>query len=176
MKHVAISRMWEYSTEPFPAYRCQLVFGRRKHDRAFLPVKDIITDPQEGVHLLPEGKFRVIKTRQKGTILVVPGEDTTRRCLLFAGANGGFRGGVCLIEDATTAKILKACAAGNACQSAIAIAALMDVGETIAFRSYGRRCDEVYAYTWTGEDVEKKHYSWSEWEARKTIEEDGEVL
>lgn len=117
---------------------------------------------------LPEGKFKVIKTKEKGTILVVAGEDKSNRCLLFVGCAGGFRGGESVLQDGTTATILKTCSAGNACESRTEVIVLMEVGQTVAFYSYGRRTNEVYLYTWDGTEVVQTHYSKSEWDERNT--------
>jgi hypothetical protein len=223
-----LSNAWVYSTDPFPAYRCNLVYGWNKRDREFLPVKDVTPETQytvtadygktvlyrgtdkaaaeeakakydaeqkakakEGSYwtptadlraslpTLPEGKFRVIKTKEKGTILVVPGNDNTNRCLLFVGCAGGFRGGESVLKDDTTGTILKTCSAGNACESSTEVIVLLEPGQSIAFHTYGRRTNEVYLYTWNGAEVEEKHFSKSEWDSRKAvtdIPEDAEVL
>lgn len=231
MKHIILSKAWEYSTEPFPAYRANLVYGQNKRDREFLPVKDVTpvvkyivwmwgkgtggqeffyegTDKslaeavkalkneeenekfvvkEERVFLdttspvLPEGRFRVIKTKEKGTILVVPGNDDTNRCLLFVGCSGGFRGGESVLKDGTTGTILKTCSAGNACESSTEAIVLLDIGQSIAFHTFGRRTNEVYLYTWTGTGVEQKHFSKEEWDNRNAVvapavTEDAEVL
>jgi len=213
MKHILLSTGWSFSTEPFPAYRSELVFGRNKRDREFLPVQNVspvviytVTadygktelykgsdkaaaeaaeaaydeqnkDSWKSANLqatqptLPEGKFKVIKTREKGTILVVPGDDRSNRCLLFVGCDGGFRGGESVLQDGTTATILKTCSAGNACESRTEVITLMEVGQTVAFYSYGRRTNEVYVYTWDGTEVKKTHYSKSEWDSRDAVAE-----
>lgn len=134
---------------------------------------------KEGQPILPENKFRVIKTRDKGTILVVAGADTTNRCLLFVGCSGGFRGGVGLLDEGTTAQILKEASAGNACESSCEVIALLEVGQTVAFHTSGRRSNEVYVYTWTGTETTKTHFSKEEWDQRKAAAqtpEDAEVL
>lgn len=183
MKHINQSSTWKFGTEPFPAFRAILSYGLNKHDYEFLPVKDVVpevVEPEVTLPTLPEGRFRVIKTKEKGTILVVPGEDNTNRCLLFVGCFGGFRGGVGVIADGTTGKILKECSAGNACESFVTVIALLEVGQSVAFHSTGRRTNEVYLHTWTGEKVEAKHFSKSEWDNRNVVAtpsvEDAEVL
>ncbi len=212
MKHINLApKAWSFTTEPFPAFRCGLVFGRNQRDRQFLPVtagaEPVITytveancghphvyvgtskeealaakqqyhrehpgcfggDLRSTPPILPEGKFRVIKTREKGTILVVLGEDTTNRCLLFVGCEGGFRGGVSLLEDATTANILKVAEAGNRCDSSCEVIAILDVGQSVVFHTSGRRTDEVYVYTWNGTEVAKTHFSAEEWKQRNAV-------
>ncbi len=178
MRHIILSKYWEYNEEPFPAYRCELIFGRNKRDREFLPMKNIAPDPEE--QTLPEGQFRVIKTKEKGTILVVPGSETTNRCLLFVGCSGGFRGGVRILEDGTDENvILKTCVAGNNCESRAEVVALLKEGESVTFQAFGRRVNQVYQYTWNGEEVEEKSFSASEWSQRHEVSstpEDAEVL
>jgi len=237
MKHVMMSDAWEYGIEPYPAFRCSLVYGRNKKNRDFLPVKDVVPVvyytvtakrrkitlyagtnsrvaeqfkadynalpvvligdkiPTSGNYredewdravikaslpILPESKFRVIKTREKGTILVVSGDDTSNRCLLFVGCAGGFRGGVSILADGTTGNLLKECSAGNNCESSTEAVILLDVGQSIAFHSQGRRTDEVYVYTWDGDEVLQRHYSKSEWDNRDAVagvsEEEAEIL
>lgn len=138
-------------------------------------------DMKVGYPTLPEGKFRVIKTQEKGTILVVPGDDDTNRCLLFVGAKGGFRGGARIVEDATTASILLKCSAANKCNSSIEVVALFEVGQSVAFYVFGQCTSQVYLYTWNGETVEAKHFSSEEWKVRgimaaESSYEDAEVL
>jgi hypothetical protein len=188
MKHIMMSSAWEFGTDPFPAYRANLVYGRNKRDREFLPVKDVIpmtqytvtADLKAGLPTLPDGKFRVIKTKEKGTLLVVPGSDDTNRCLLFVGCAGGFRGGVGVISDGTTGTMIKECSAGNNCRSSTEVIVLLEVGQSVAFHTSGRHTNEVYLYTWNGVEVEKKHFSKSEWDNRNAIAappmEDAEVL
>jgi len=226
MKHIVMTNAWEFGANPFPAYRVNLVYGRNKRDREFLPVKDVTpmteyrvtadygrivlyvdtdkvaaeeakakydaakkaekpestwtptADLKTGHPILPEGKFRVIKTKEKGTLLVVPGNDDTNRCLLFVGCSGGFRGGVGLVGDGTTGTVLKSCSAGNNCDSSIEVIALLEAGQSVAFHTFGRRTNEVYVYTWDGAKVEKKHFSKSEWDNRNvTVSiDDAEVL
>lgn len=164
MKHIVMpSSKWKYSEEPFPAFRTRLVFGRNKHDFAFIPSK--VAPNEEG--LLPEGNFRVIKTKAKGTIMAVPGKETTTRTLLFVGDEGGFRGYVSLLEGDTTATLLAKCYAGNACEDEIQIAAILDVGEQIAFHSRGRRTNRVAVYSWDGVEVKRANYHYDEYLAAK---------
>ncbi len=223
MKHLMMSSAWEFSADPFPAFRCALIFGRNKRDREFLPVAGVTpittytvvggygtsvlyegTDRaaaeaakteyeaakkaageyghaslNTGSSILPENSFRVIKTREKGTLMVVSGEDTTNRALMFIGCAGGFRGGVSLVAEGTTGQVLKTCHAGNNCESAIEVIALLEVGQSVAFHSSGRRTDEVHVFTWDGTQVNQQHYSAAEWAERTAVAappENGEVL
>jgi len=210
MKHLHRSYAWTYKEEPFPAFRAELIYGRNKRDRKFIPVQGVTpivtytvtaisatggrSVPYSGTDkaaaeaareacdrqqdtwasyarleasppTLPDNQFRVIRTRD-GTIMIVDGEDTTNRCLLFVHCRGGFRGGVDLLKDegGTTATLLAVCAASNACESTMAVAALLDVGQQVVFRSYGRRTDEVRAYKWDGISLTETVYPYKEWQ------------
>jgi hypothetical protein len=231
VKHINMSKTWEFSAQPFPAYRASLVYGRNKRDAEFLAVKDVTpasfytarpshwekksqvlyhgldsaaarkaketydaaerlaaeeynaTLPPEswnrrtgdqatietGPLTLPENQFRVIKTAEKGTILVVPGRDDSNKCLLFVGIAGGFRGACGVKEEGTTGQILKTCAASAACESGTEVIALLDVGQTVALWSTGRRNNDVELYTWDGTQVSHKSFTGDEWKARNAV-------
>ena len=138
-------------------------------EKAKVPQSWIRAEMKTTLPTLLEGRFQVIKTKEKETIMVVPGEDSTNRCLLFIECSGGFRGDVGIISDGTTGTILKKCSAGNACDSSITVIVLLDVGQSVAFHSTGRRTNEVYLHTWDGEKVEAKHFSKAEWDSRNTV-------
>lgn len=176
MKHLIASDVWKYEEEPFPGYRANLVFGRNKHDRVVLPVRGVTPALIDRQHILPENQFRVIKTRGKGTILAVEGGDTTPRCLLLASCNGGFRGGVDVLTSATSATILLTAAASSACDSAIAIAALFEPGQALAFHAFGRREDRVVRYTWSDGAMECVRYPRADWDALHAAADVGEAL
>jgi len=178
MKHIISDSEWAWSETPFPAYRCELIFGRNKRDSAFLPVKDIFPEPDvDGYnHLLPEGRFRVIKTRKKGTILIVPGNDNSDRCLAMVGISGGFRGGCWLKKEDTTANILKTCSAASACDSHISVAAIMGIGQKVVFRSTGRRNNTVIVFEYDGESIISSCFTKEEYDACASADYDGDAL
>jgi hypothetical protein len=76
--------------------------------------------------------------------------------------------------------MIKECSAGNNCESSTEVIVLLEVGQSVAFHTSGRRTNEVYLYTWNGTDVEKKHFSYEEWKTRNSVAappiEDAEVL
>lgn len=169
MKHIMHHTGWQFSDTPFPAFRVHLVFGRNKKDFAFIPT---LVKPLDG--LLPEGKFRVIRTRKKGTIIIIPGEDVTDRALVMIGYSGGFRGGVYL--DESTARILRVAQASNACESGLEVAALMKPGERLVVRRYGRRLREVVVCTLTEKlELKEEYIDEKEWEFLSSPA-NGEVL
>jgi len=219
MRHVNLDSEWKFTKEPFPAFRCSLVYGRNKRAFNFLPVKGVlpVTEytvtpmweedkvlyhgiskedaeaakakyDEEQIKIsenprmfhktakiqttLPEmirDTFRIIKTKAKGTIMVVPGSDKTDRCLLFVGAKGGFRGDVFVFQKETTCNVLVECFAGNACDSSFHVIALLEKGESIAFHSVGRRTNHVYVYTWNGKEVNKRTLAYKEWESEQEM-------
>ncbi len=171
MEHINLSFAWKFNENPFPAYRCNLNYGDRWNQRAFefLSVNGV-TPLRQGIEVsseqtLPKGEFRLTRTR-KGTILVVGGRDDTKRCLLFVGCSGGDCGGVQVLQSGTTGAILKSCAVGNATDSEIQVIAHLNIGESVAFFSYGKQTHEVYQYVWDG-GLKVKHLSKNEWYRQK---------
>ena len=162
MKHVKMGNGWRFDTSPFPAFRSEMSYGRNKNDCEFIGVDEIVPD-QSGV--LPENAFKVVKTKE-GVILIVAGEDTTSRCLLFVGAIGGFRGNVEIFAEATTGKVISTCSAGNACNSGIEVAVILDVNQSVGFHSTGRRTNRVIVHTWNGSAIETKTWEKQDWDRR----------
>lgn len=197
MKHVSVNSAFEFSTEPFAAFRYDLIDDLGERHREFLPVQGILpvatfsvttsdgtllyegTDEDvaqavteqynhnpfrtgfvtvASVPILPEGAFRLICV--DGTVVVVPGADTTDRCLLFVGCYAGFGRSQSLLEEGTTGRIVKHCAPDEEYRLSIEAIALLEVGQTVAFRITE---SEVHLYTWTGEQVGWKCFSWAEW-------------
>jgi len=152
---------WSFSDS---AFRSTLCFGRNKHAEGWLPVDPAVPVVEtEGVNRLVDGEFRVALTTG-GKPAVVPGTDDSRRCLLLTSCEGGFRGDVSLLESGTTARILTVASAGNACDSKIVVAALLDEGQSVAIHATGRRFDRVYVHTWDGDTLESKSYSKEEYD------------
>lgn len=156
---------WKFSSEPFPAFRAALCFGRNKNATDWLPVDPAVpvVETEEGEIRLVDDNFQVALTTE-GKPAVVPGKDDSRRCLLLTSCEGGFRGGVSLLDEGTTARILTVASAGNACDSEIVVAALLDEGQSVVFHATGRRFDRVYVYTWDGDSLESKSCSKEEYD------------
>lgn len=129
---------------------------------------------------LPEGKFQIIKTREQGMILVVPGNDTANRCLLFVGCDSGFHGSVEIVQGATTAQIIKKFVVSNSSKLRIDVIAILDVEQRVVFHASGCNIDEVYVYRWSSGEVRSARCSKSEWDqwnaATSASVEDAEVL
>ncbi|MDO8469703.1 MAG: hypothetical protein Q7S84_01635 [bacterium] len=162
MKHIMLSQGWSFGTDPFPAFRSSMSYGHNQNDREFIGVNGAVPSA-DGV--LPENIFKVVKTKEDA-ILIVAGEDTTPRCLLFVGSTGGFRGDVSIFDEATTGKVLKVCSAGNACDSGIEVAAILDISQSVAFHKTGRNENQVDVYTWNGVAIESKTWSKRAWDRR----------
>lgn len=165
MKHVKICSHWGYKTEPFSAFSIELYFGRNKNQRKTIPCK--VTPDEKGI--LPEGEFTIIKTREKGTIMIVPGKDVTNRCLLMVGCSEGFRGSVSITK--CDGEILSECYAGAACEGYISATVILKKDEQIVFHSTGRRTNNYVEYTFNGSDVIQKVYSAEEYTQANTVEE-----
>lgn len=163
MKHVIDAQSkWAFGAEPFEAFRCQLVFGRNKRDFKMIPCKAATG----GDGLLPEGGFKVIKTKAKGTIMIVPGTDSSDRVLWMGGVNDGFRGSSKILMTHTTATILHVVQACSAVAGRTEVAAILSPGEQIAFHSIGRRTDEVRVVACgDGGVLVSRIYQRPEWEA-----------
>jgi hypothetical protein len=174
MRHInADKKYWSFGSEPFPAFRAELWFGRNKHDRAMIPVKDIVIG-DDG--LLQENAFRVIKTREKGTIMIVPGVDVTPRLLLFAGVADGFRGFSRLVTEHTTANILVHARASAACDGHTTAAAILDPGHQVVFETTGRYGHDIVVYALREGDLQQRTYTIAEWKAFHASIEDAEQL
>lgn len=168
-----VGELWTFSAEPFPAYRAEIWHGRNKHDRAFLPVKGMTPDQKGGLNA---GSFQVIKTKEKGTIIIVPGQDTTNRILGLISIAGGFRGGVGLLRGATqTADILISARASSACDSTAAWAALFNIGDRLIVNSFGRYGDNVIEIRHDGMQLVSIRLPLAEYQARMALPE-GEAL
>lgn len=172
MQHVNMSSSFVFSTDPFPAFRVSYVFGRRQRANLLLPCQGVTpsaaADP--ALPVLPKEGFRVIKTKEKGTVMVVPGPDTTRRALLFASIMGGYRGGCKRMEKATSADVLLECAASNNCESSLAVVALVDVGRRLVLHSYGRHGESVVVYLWDGQAMVRTVMKPGDWNAMREAE------
>jgi hypothetical protein len=161
---------YKFSDTPFPAYRCELAFGRNKRDFSFIPCN---AHTEEGI--LFDDTFKVIKTKAKGTIMIVDGKETTNRALCFVSADAGFRGSVS-IKAEHLCRILSSCHAGNACEETAAAAVVLDVDGYIDFHSTGRRHNYVYRYEFTGEDLVKTSYQKEEYDVLVADAEEAEEI
>ena len=144
---------WRVLSDPFAKVQVDLVFGRNKRDRAFVPLV--------GISDLSDGQYVTLAKNAKGTNLIVPASATNSAndgFLVFLVVEGGFRGGVGLYRNDGCTIITEA-SASAACESAIAVAATMPVNDPpsmLVFKETGRygtvyhtyraRVDEV-AYT-----------------------------
>lgn len=172
MKHIHMSSHWKWSIDPFPAYRCDLVFGRTKKCHKTLPVQGVLPRGQE--LLLPTDGFQVVKSIEDGTIKIVSGVDTTDRVLLFSGCPGGFRGDVWLDKEQTTGNVLLHAFAGSACESQCSTAALLLPGQQVVYRYTGRYGSGARVYRHEG-GISERTYRGSEYDmlvrASKSMEQ-----
>lgn len=162
-KHTAFG----FSTEPFAAFRCDISYGRNKKDFAFLPCT--IAGGE-----LENGKFKVIKTQAKGTIMIVEGEDTTDKILLFVGISDGFRGSSGIEEKGEEVQIIAQSQASNACDGQSEYICIIPEGSSISLYSRGRRTDYIVEYTNKEGQLVETRYERSEWNTYKAIGQEQE--
>lgn len=179
MRHVNYG--WKWETEPFPRLRSQAQFGKHKHFSTFLPALggvEPVVDERSGNAGFTEHGFSLIKSRKKGTFLIIPEPDTTPRLLLTTEEEGGFRGGVRIVEEATTAFVFLQGSAESACESKLGIAALFEPGQRVVIYSWGRGERSYAVYTWDGSEIRRQAYTEAEWEhvSAPVSTEDAETL
>ena len=120
---------WRIVTEPFTKVQCDLIFGRNKRDRAFIPLAGGLSD-------LSDGQFVSVSKNAKGTNVIKPSVADTTDILLFTTIEGGFRGGIRKYNIGGT--IIAEAQASAACESAIALAIILKDKEEIIAEEYGR--------------------------------------
>lgn len=205
MRHLNLSKSWQYSAEPFPALRCEIKLGARRNgktDFAFVPVIDLVPTPRytvyhyNGTHYeyfydgydqdrahqvkegrsllgqhsmmetrlpeLPEGKFRVIKTKAKGTTMIVPGSDYSDRLLLTIDFDPVYRGNIHLTH-ASASQFVAECRAVCAGGQRMSVMRIMDIGGWFAVEIANRRGTFYKKYTWD-HDAERPGRQRLSWE------------
>lgn len=171
MKHV-ITGQWNFQSSPFDKFEAREVYGRNKRSWCFLPTK--VKPNDEGT--LPEGNFKIIKAKAKGTILIVPGVDSSKKVFLMASVSGGFRGGVSKIGATTNANILVDASAGSACESGYSFAAILEEGQQVDVHTYGRRTNNVIRFLNEDGEIKKVTMTKEEYQFVNSDDEEGEEL
>ena len=121
---------WRIITDPFPKVQCDLIFGRNKRDKTFIPLV--------GMNDLADHSIVSLTKNAKGTYILTPSAPSTitTDILIFTTIEGGFRGGVGLYNNGGT--IIAEAQASAACESAISAAVLLKDKEEIIFQESGR--------------------------------------
>lgn len=162
MKFIRLTDDWklEPRSNKTAVFHCLLSFGgASKTDERFVRVLAGV-DPA-----LNEGMFLLLKS---GTDLIIgPGSDTTDRCLLFTGLDGGFRGNAWLDQEHTSATVISICQAGNNCDSRVAVIACLEVGQELVLHSKGRDSHDVVIYTWDGQNIQDQKIAEEEWQGSR---------
>ena len=114
--------------EPFKKVQSDLVFGRNKRSRAFIPLV--------GLTQLEDGDFISVSKNANGTNLLKPSKTDDGSVLVFTTIEGGFRGGISMVSCNGT--IIAEASAGAACESAISVAVVLADKQEIVFRETGR--------------------------------------
>ena len=145
---------WSIETEPFLKMSARVVFGKNCRAQKFIALKN----PN-----VLEGKVGVVTT-PKGGKIIVPAIGKIDGVLAFISEEGGFRGGIRRVEEATTCKIVTEAAAGSACKSAILIAGIFTKGDVLTLRKTGRGCKQYVTFTCVKENVVRTVYEDDEYE------------
>ena len=121
---------WRFLTDPFPKIQSDLIFGRNKRARVFIPLV--------GITSLSDNDVIALAKNAKGThIITIPTPNVNPSAiLLFATIEGGFRGGVRKFNVGGT--IIAEAAASAACESAISLAVVLEDNQEIIFQESGR--------------------------------------
>ena len=121
---------WRIVSEPFVKIQTDLIFGRNKRDRAFIPLV--------GIRDLRDNDCVSLTKNVKGTNLItIPTPNVNPSAIpLFATIEGGFRGGVRKFNVGGT--IVAEAAASAACESAISLAVVLEDNQEIIFQETGR--------------------------------------
>jgi hypothetical protein len=102
----------------------------------WFPLKVEAKVDEKGSILLPN--FKVIKTKEKGTIMLVPSEVSDNRVLVAGQVWGGFRGGASIVAEHTTANVLWSTTSSKHCKGVVSVVAVLDVGQKLTIYEYGR--------------------------------------
>ena len=121
---------WRIVTEPYYKVQSDLIFGRNKRDKCFIPLV--------GMNDLRDNDCVSLVKNSKGTNLItIPTPNVNPSAiLLFTTIEGGFRGGVRLYNNG--GNIIAEAAASAACESAISLAVVLEDNQEIIFQEYGR--------------------------------------
>lgn len=135
---------------------------------------------KSGPDVLPNGSFRIVRTKS-GLIKIVAGKDETDRCLLFIGRKDSE-----LLPDGTTGTVIARTVVDaephpilRSGHFSSEVVALLEPGQSVAFVGSGIPSHPglVFAvFAWDGKEIEEKLYTEAEWNARTEIAEEGEEL
>jgi len=160
MRHRNPGKLWKFK----PAgLETSLDFGKYQKDVAILPIigKAYILGDE-----IVSGTFAIGQNANEDYSIMAGKEDTSSRMLLTAGVRGGFRGDVWVIENLTTATILKSCYAASKVDSEYRFAAILEPGQQIVVLSTGRGEETLNVFTLSNDGVYSHQLMTNEeWEA-----------
>ena len=91
--------------------------------------------------------FGLIKTKEKGTLMLVDQNKSDQRLLLLGQVWGGFRGGAGISLKYTTANVVWSTTSSKHCEGCVAFAAVLDKDQQLVAHGHGRRHDVYTVYT-----------------------------
>ena len=137
MIHVIKTPYWKWEEEPCRGYRTGFDSPEHKFGGQFLPVNYVVPVLEVGDDFnrmkLPDGEFRVVKTRSNGRVKIVSGEENTGRCLLFADFHAGYYSRVSVLY--CNGIFLKECVTEHRIRPYAVAAAILNVGQSLVFHS-----------------------------------------
>jgi hypothetical protein len=129
----------------------------------WFPLKVHAEQTSEGIRINED--FKVIKTKEKGTIMLVPSQTASNRVLLAGQVWGGFRGGASVNSEHTNGNVLWSVTSSKHCKGMVAVLAILDIGQQIVFHSYGRRHDLYIVMQNEAGAVKRQEFQGDEWVA-----------
>lgn len=90
--------------------------------------------------------FTLIKTKEKGTLMLVDQNKSDQRLLILGQVWGGFRGHAG-IQEHTTANVVWSTTSSKHCKGCVAFAAVLDENKSVVVHGYGRRYDAYTTFT-----------------------------
>jgi hypothetical protein len=134
----------------------------------WFPIADGTPTNEEGMPA--DDQFKVIKTKEKGTIMFVPQNTKNDRRVVVAGQVwGGFRGGADISKEDTTATVLWETTSSKHCKGCVAFIAIIGLDEELVVHGSGRRHNQYYIFTNENGELQRESYQGDEYEASKGL-------
>lgn len=138
--------------------------------------KSLYVPLQDGVNPLNGDDFSIIKTKEKGTIMAVKPVKVDNRIVVAGQIWGGFRGGADVLEDNTTAKVMWKTTSSKHCKGCVSLMAIITLNETLVVKTEGRGGSGATTFTNNNGTLVKAEYTWDEWKAFNSDQEEFEEV
>lgn len=138
--------------------------------------KSLYVPLQDKVNPLNGDDFSIIKTKQKGTLMIVKPVKVDNRIVVAGQIWGGFRGGADVLDSRTTAKVMWKVTSSKHCKGCVSLLAIIAEGETLVVRTEGRNHCGTTTFNNKNGILIKDTYNWDEWVAFNSDQEDFEEV